>query len=389
MTSNSNTTRVSAVLGGACDTASVAALAYLVISRVFYDDLGVGQEFGADRFALLIIAAMLVVLRRLSARMDPRLTLASFAVLAASAAGLAILPAVNIQIADRLRSALVPVKSALFDTIHQTYTPRAIHRLDDRYGYVQIPNSTDSERGRGFTASYTIDADGYRTMPRPERPRATVVFLGDSFTYGWGVNDNQTFPYVLATEHWSDIRVINAGVEGWGLTQFYLAVTDMLARPPFPTVVIVAIIEDDLRRSHLRPPLIAGQRRRLEWIDGTFVPRDLRSAPASVAETRGLVEQEAELAAATITAMAVAARAKGVPLATVLLDGGKPFPPAFVYGLGRSGVPTLDLTNLGQTSLPYDVHPDAAGYRTIAAAIAASHLATMVYEHASDHEGSR
>ena len=78
-----------------------------------------------------------------------------------------------------------------------------------------------------------------------------------------------------------------------------------------------------------------------------------------------------------------------MPLAAVLLDGGKPFPPDFAYALGRAGVPTLDLTALGQTTLPYDVHPDAAGYRKIAAAIAASHLTSLVYGRAPDAEGSR
>ena len=384
MTPDSSAASRRTVLSLACDALALGTLAYLIVSRVFYEDFGVAQEFGADRFLLILIALLLIALRRLSARLDPRATLAGFVVLAASALPLVVLPLLNLHLESRIRSLLVPVKSGLFNTIHQTYAPRATHRLDDRYGYVQVPNSKDSERGRGFTATYTIDAEGYRTTPSPARPRATVMFLGDSFTYGWGVNDDQTFPYVLATEHWRDVRVINAGVEGWGLTQFFLAVTDILARPPFPAAIVVTMIEDDLRRSHLRPPLISDQLRRLEWIDGQFVTRDLRNAPASVPDTPVLAEREARLARATIAAMADAARSKDVPLAFVLLDGGKPFPPDFAYALGQAGVPVLDLTALGQTTLPYDVHPDANGYRKIAGAIAASQFTSLVYGRAAD-----
>ena len=382
MTSSSSSQRV--VLSAACDAGALGLLVYLVVSRVFYEDFGVAQEFGADRFMLIGIAVLLIVLRRVTPRLDPRVTLACFVAMAGSALALVVFPLLNVHVEGRIRSLLVPVKSALFHTIHQTYVPRAIHRPDDRYGHVQVPNSSDSERGRGFTVTYTIDGDGYRATPAPARPRATVAFLGDSFTYGWGVNDDQTYPYVLATEHWRDLRVVNAGVEGYGLTQFYLGVVDMLARPPFPSAIIVAIIEDDLRRSHLRPPIIPGPPRRLEWIDGRFVSRALQRAPASVADTPELAARETQLAAATVTAMAEAARGKDVPLAVVLLDGGRPFPPDFVYALGRAGVPTLDLTTLGQSTLPYDVHPDDDGYRMIAGAIAASQLTSLVYSRAAD-----
>ena len=50
-----------------------------------------------------------------------------------------------------------------------------------------------------------LTRDGHRTMPSPASPRGTVVFLGDSFTFGFAVEEDQTYPYVLATEHWADL----------------------------------------------------------------------------------------------------------------------------------------------------------------------------------------
>lgn len=371
-----------AVLAAACDAGSIAVLVYLVASRVFYDEFRLGISFDADRIILVMVVAGLTVLRRLTTRLDPRVTLASFTALAASGAGLILLPALGVNVADPIKSALFPIKSRLFAVVDRRNRLRAIHQLDDRYGYVHIPNAVDRARARGFTATSTIDADGHRTMPSPVSPRGTVVFLGDSFTFGWGVDDDETYPYVLATAHWADLRVVNAGVDGWGLTQFYLALKDMLARPPLPNAVIVSMIPHDLRRSHLRPPLLRGQRRRLELIDGVLVPRDLHDS--LVRETPELLEKEARLARATLEAMTAATREKGVAFGVILLDDGADFPPDLIYALGRDGTATLDLTRLGQTGLAFDRHPDPTGHRKIAAAIASSLLAPLVYGRASD-----
>ena len=363
------------VLAVACDAASIAVLAYLLVSPVFYN------EFDVDRLILVVVVAGFIVLRRLTTRLDPRVTLASFTVLAASGAGLIFLLVLGVNVADPIKSFLFPIRVGLLTLLNRTAQLQAIHRLDDRYGYVHVPNGVGQESYNGITATYTIDGDGHRTTPSPASPRGTVVFLGDSYTFGLAVEDDEAYPFVLATEHWTDLRIINAGVEGYGLTQCYLALTDMLARPPLPDAVIVSIIPDDLRRSHLRSPLMLEQRRRLEFIDGVFVPRDLHDRPVRV--TPELLDEEARLARATIEAMTAATREKGVTFGVVLLGGDEGYPPDFIYALGRDGVATLDLTRLGQTSIPYDMHPSPAGHRTIAAAIASSFLTPLVYGPAS------
>lgn len=369
-----------AVVGAACDAGGIAVLAYLFVSRVFYN------LFDVDRLILVVVVAGFIVLRRLTPRLDPRVTLASFALLAASGAGLMLLLALGVNVVDPMKSFFSPVRIGLFTILDRTAQLHAIQRLDDRYGYVNVPNAVGQEAYGGFPAIYTIDGDGHRTTPSPASPRGTVVFLGDSFTFGWGVEDDEAYPSVLATEHWTDLRIINAGVSGWGLTQYYLALTDMLAHPPLPDVVIVSMIADDIRRSHLRSPEITGQRRRLEFIDGVFVPRDLRYR--RVRETPELLEEEARLALATIEAMTAATRKKGVTFGVILLGSEDPsspvsFPPDLIYALGRDDVATLDLTRLGQTHILYDMHPDPAGHRTIAAAIASSLLTPLVYRRAS------
>jgi hypothetical protein len=372
-----------AVLGAACDAAAISVLGYLLLSRLFSLQLGVDATFDPGRFLLIVVAGGLVILQRLATRLPPRVTLATWTTLVASGACLAILPAMGIDTAGPIRMVLLPIKSRLLATLYGFPLTPGIYRLDDRYGYVHVPNA--AARDGRFGVTYTIDADGHRTMPSPAAPRGTVVFLGDSNTFGYGVEDDDTYPYVLAREHWTDLRIVNAAVDGWGLTQFHLALTDMLARPPRPDAVIVALIDHDLRRSHLRPPLISGQRRRLEWVDGAFVSRPLSEAPTVVRETPELLEQEAHLARTTMDAMRAAARARNVALGVVLL-GGNTFPPDFAYSLGRNGVVVVDLTLLGLTFLPRDTHPDANGHRTVAAAIASSPLRSVVYEVTAEHQ---
>jgi hypothetical protein len=51
---------------------------------------------------------------------------------------------------------------------------------------------------RSFTFLYTTDQNGLRVSAlakqatSPEASASSVLFLGDSFTFGWGVNDDET-----------------------------------------------------------------------------------------------------------------------------------------------------------------------------------------------------
>lgn len=361
-----------AILAVACDAAAVATLSGVVLFRIFHAQLGSHVAFDPARVLAVSVAAALVLLRHLTTRGPLRLVLAGWATLTAAAACLIILPLFGIDVSARLRTALVPIQSRLALAVLGTPLRNGLYRLDDRYGYVHEPHASVEDG-----VPYTIDGEGHRVMPAPARPAGTVVVLGDSVTFGWGVRDDEAYPHVLASRYWRDLRVVNAAVDGWGLTQFHLALTDLLATPPYPDAVIVAIIDHDLRRSHLRPPLIAGQRRRLEFIEGTFVSRSMADAPAATTETPDLLEAEAQLARRTFEAMIAVAREKEVPLGVVLLPDDA-FPPDVIHALGQHGVPIGDLTRLRPTLLGDAAHPDADGHLAIAGAIAASALRSQL-----------
>jgi hypothetical protein len=81
-----------------------------------------------------------------------------------------------------------------------------------------------------YSASYTIGPDGFRETPQygwtPEKAkedaRPRINFLGDSFTFGEGLNDNQTMEYFfgeLSQKQGQSVLVKNYGVHGWGMHQ--------------------------------------------------------------------------------------------------------------------------------------------------------------------------
>src|SRR5262245_27375193 len=99
----------------------------------------------------------------------------------------------------------------------------------------------------GFSNSFhTIDADGLRsgggTAPSGD---GLILAVGDSFTYGDEVRDEETWPARL--QALTGRRVLNGGVTGYGLDQTVLRL-ERLAEAYAPSLVILGFIADDIRR---------------------------------------------------------------------------------------------------------------------------------------------
>jgi hypothetical protein len=84
------------------------------------------------------------------------------------------------------------------------------------------------------------------SVPQRERPLALAV--GDSFTFGDGVDDQDTWPAVL--ERLTGMRVINAGMIAFGLDQAVLR-AEQLAGIYSPETIIVAFIPHDVLRCEM------------------------------------------------------------------------------------------------------------------------------------------
>src|SRR5262249_16245798 len=96
--------------------------------------------------------------------------------------------------------------------------------FDQQLGWRNVPNLKFVTNGKpGSTNS-----QGFRSFEYPierENSRKRVLVLGDSFTWGLGVANEDIFPRVaektLRTAN-INVDIINTGVSGWGNDQEYL-----------------------------------------------------------------------------------------------------------------------------------------------------------------------
>lgn len=107
-------------------------------------------------------------------------------------------------------------------------------------GFALIPGFED--------ALYRIDAAGFRAGAPVAAAAATIVALGESTTFGWGVGDADTYParlQALFAEHGQPVRVINAGVPSYTSSQVLRYLETILRDRP-PDLVLINILWNDL-----------------------------------------------------------------------------------------------------------------------------------------------
>ena len=356
------------VLGAVCDTSAILLLGFLIASRLFYTQFNLTRAFEFDRVLLIALAIVLLLLARAAPRLDARLLLAATMLAVSAGVAITVLILRSVDVAGVVKTGGMKLVIRQHDA--------DIARPDERYGYVLRPNARDHQREPDYDVTYTVDAAGRRVTPSPPHPRTTIAFVGDSFTFGNGVQDTETYTSLLGSEYWRDVKVINAGVSGWGMTQAYLTIADMLASSAPPAAIVYQMIPDDIYRSYLREPVTTGVRRRLEFVDGRFVQRDVpKSTPAI---TPDLVEKEIQLARDLLISMQRACEQHHVPFAVLLLLDNGSYPPTLMETLGEHQMTVVDLTRIRYERFTHDYHPNAADHRRIAAAIASSAIAGMV-----------
>jgi hypothetical protein len=113
----------------------------------------------------------------------------------------------------------------------QRSEPAPFLKADDVFGYSANPGTFKHiyrRRLRGtkkweiFPVQVTINDDGSRWTGKTGGPvRSSIFVFGDSFVFGNGVNDEQTFSYLLQAAH-PDKRVHLFALGGYGLAQTYL-----------------------------------------------------------------------------------------------------------------------------------------------------------------------
>ncbi len=127
---------------------------------------------------------------------------------------------------------------------------------DPVLGYRHLPGAHRITFGNGVSWTATHRPDTLRITRPPEAADAgdppEIWIFGCSFVHGWGLDDEDTFPWQLQ-ERLPRLRVRNFGVGGYGTLQSLLQFREALARRPRPAVAVLAYAGfHDERNTRLR-----------------------------------------------------------------------------------------------------------------------------------------
>ncbi len=116
--------------------------------------------------------------------------------------------------------------------------------VDSNLGLLPVPNQRATRTLPGVYAySYSNNSIGLRGSEVGGKTRPRILVLGDSFTYGIGVNDDETFCSILQQKLPSQ-EIINAGNGGKG-TDYELKFYRTVGRGFQPDLVLLVFFEND------------------------------------------------------------------------------------------------------------------------------------------------
>jgi lysophospholipase L1-like esterase len=154
----------------------------------------------------------------------------------------------------------------IFNPLH------GFHEGDTQLGWRGKPNIRRRFHRQDFDVLVEHGPDGFRRPqpPPPEHADARVLFLGDSFTWGWGVAQGHVFTDWLQRAVGPRLAIDNRGVNAFGTAQEYLLLQQTLRERRYAKVAVMFYnndVEDNVTRKEHRPLL--------ELVDGRLVARNL------------------------------------------------------------------------------------------------------------------
>lgn len=203
---------------------------------------------------------------------------------------------------------------------------------DARLGWRYRAGARERHRTSEFDVEIAINAQGFRGPDWPARDgRRRILVLGDSFAFGWGVEQNETFSARLAqlAPEW---QVLNAAVSGYGTDQELLLLEELMPKVE-PDLVIVTYCSNDRMESTSRAPygrakpyfarhdgelLLEGVPIEESWLVGhSYLARAIAKARAERARPDRVLDPNGEWALICDLYRAMRDRAHGAPILIV------------------------------------------------------------------------
>lgn len=289
--------------------------------------------------------------------------------------------------------------------------PQRDATFDPLLGWKLPPSTVLRESKEEYNVSYTSNAQGFRSYRdfAGTVSEQRIALLGDSYTFGSGVEDDETFGALLESQL-EETRCDNFGIGAFGIDQMWLTLGNY-ALPLAPDLVILTFVRPDLDRSlssyrkdHIwrwKPAFrLAGRRLVPMTTDNrpgpirSFVHRHSRlyrqwRKLESSLSLRFAVGYRWRLNRAIFEAIQEECRLAAVPLVVVHVPINRRSPaPMFGKEFAEMGIDYLDLgTHLPADAdtlyHPRDRHLNVAGHRFVAEAIHRFLIARQLVQEAS------
>lgn len=262
----------------------------------------------------------------------------------------------------------------------------------------------------GSETSLTILRSGLRRSSeqqhetRDDRPK--MLFVGCSFTQGWAISDQETFPWKVQAR-FPSYEVLNYGTNGYGTFQSLLLLEQVLPALRGPRIVIYGFIDHHedrnvataewlellagySRRGHVSVPYVTadgeGNLARHRPVRYQPLPFRERSAVAALVEkalakgaARGRAEQGRMVTQQLILEMRALSRAHGADFAVALFDYSEEAKAQYLDFFRKNGVSVMDCYHPRRDDLvvPGEGHPNGT-LHTLWAQCIADHLRPQI-----------
>ena len=124
---------------------------------------------------------------------------------------------------------------------------------DEKAGYRPTPNFKGRIERLGFVTEFSTNSLGMRAPEVGPKRGPRILVFGDSFTWGWGVNQGEEWVSVLDRELGEAAEALNCGVNGYG-TEGELGFLERIGRSLAPDLVLVGFFTNDYTDNLISAP---------------------------------------------------------------------------------------------------------------------------------------
>jgi len=270
----------------------------------------------------------------------------------------------------------------------------SLYQPDTELGYVQRPGPYKITMPSGYTFTATHQENGLRVTHIDEgddaESRPEIWIFGCSFTYGWSLNDHETYAWKLQ-EDFPDFEVVNFGVGAYSTVQSVLQFQSAARkREKKPALVVLAYASmHDERNTSLRswrkmlvtydgrnelllhPYARFGENQKIEFKyrkqEFNEFPLSRRSALMHFLEDvyiqwEARTQKSQNVSKAMVVSMARFCEKNNIPFVLAGIDSDRGTREVLLF-CRKMNIPAVDISvNLfrpGYRNLPHDTHPSA------------------------------